>query len=383
MANPCEIVEEHGYLSDSFKFEIEKTIVEHGTIRDAVSISRSLTITETGNLGDDAYGNRSYTVTETGDLSDKLLLPHQTFTVREHGNLGDALSVRRALTVYESGAFGDAVTVGRQTTITETGNLSDYIFSGGRHELIVSEHGTIRDRLFYRRTHTFTESGNLGDALLVHRSLTVVETGSIGDNVFSGSRRSGVISESGSFNDLAFGLLRATMTVREDGCIHDTIIMPAANAAWTAPTKTFGMSQYNNWPINSMFRCDGKLVALGDAGAYILKGSKDAGANFLARVRTDVDDLGSSNIKRAGYIYATYKSDGNIRVRVTAHMSGDAETYAYDFEQRVANALTPGRAKMGRGLESIVYTFAFENINGSTLVMSAASAVTDQTSRKV
>lgn len=383
MTNPCEIVEEHGFLSDAFKFEIEKTITELGHIVDAMTVTRVWLVSETGSFSDSAFGNRSYTVAESGSFSDAVLLPRETFTIRESGDLSDKLTTRRTLIVFDGAALNDALTVGLKKTVSEHGTIRDTITVGGRHTQLVSESGVIHDAIFYRRKDTITESGNLGDALRVHRSITVAESGNLGDVQFSGSRHNGVVTEQGVIHDTAFGVLHATMTVREAGCITDVIVMPAANAAWTAPTKTFGMSQYNNWPINSLFRCDGHLVGLGDSGAYVMKSTKDAGANFLARVRTDMDDFQSKQKKRAGYVYATYKSDGNIRVRVTVNMAGVTEAYAYDFEQRTATVFTPGRAKMGRGLDSQVYTLAFENINGSTLAMSAASVVTDQTSRKV
>lgn len=138
-------------------------------------------------------------------------------------------------------------------------------------------------------------------------------------------------------------------------------------------TENQAVFTYEEWPFKYMATLsDGRMVAAGDEGLFLLGGDTDNGKEINASVTYGVTDLGGyakddspiddEFIKRVNSVWFGYRSTGDIKVKVTALGSPyDEQTYSLASTD---GKLTNGRVRPGAGLVARYWRFKLENTSG-------------------
>ncbi|MFG9301285.1 hypothetical protein [Pseudomonas aeruginosa] len=126
--------------------------------------------------------------------------------------------------------------------------------------------------------------------------------------------------------------------------------------AWTANVDSWAMSRYAPYTFSSLAVIDGKLYGIAADGVYALDGDSDAVAGSIATGKLDVGQ-GALVHPHTAYLEYELDADGTAAMDVTTTQSGSAATYSYPLERELADELTNGRFKFGRGLRGRHFTF--------------------------
>lgn len=128
--------------------------------------------------------------------------------------------------------------------------------------------------------------------------------------------------------------------------------MPTKNGP--APT----VSQYQNYPFNSLARIGSRYYAAGAEGLYELTGSDDAGAPIVGYLKSGKLDFGSAMQKRLDSAYFAVATDGTVRLKVITHDDGENLETWYEVVSRDAGEVAENiRLKIGKGLRSRYWQF--------------------------
>lgn len=130
-------------------------------------------------------------------------------------------------------------------------------------------------------------------------------------------------------------------------------------------TERQALSQYTNFPFNSMCRFAGTYLGASDQGIFALSGNTDNGALISAAARVGISDLGTSFIKRVDRVYVGCRADGPLVLRIITD-EGATRDYAVAAPQpQYNNQLHGTHVRMGRGVEARYWQFELRNQNGS------------------
>ena len=380
---PEEIVLEEAYLDDFLAFARGSCLAETALLDDEVVTGRYNEITETVFADDALVLGILETITEAGFLGDVLVPVGQPVEiVLEEATIRGYIARVQTEVLSDAGFLDDELHVTRSYVITEAGFLDDGHEILQKHLVIITETAALGDALDLNQQEIVTESIGVGDEVHITRELTLEEDGYLGDELLGLGSPVEIVTESASLGDDLAILVAALEIITESIGISAKAVTTEPGVAWTAPTDTFGMSTFDNYPYEGIASVNGKTVLQGSDGLYIQSGTKDNGANFIARMKIDTRRL-ANHLARFGYVYATYSSDGNIAAEVTDHEAGTGRSNTYPFESRTATSFGSGRAKAGRGLKSGAYSVAIKNLTGSSFSIHDLKLVFDETSRKV
>lgn len=144
---------------------------------------------------------------------------------------------------------------------------------------------------------------------------------------------------------------------------------------WAMNMQNFGVTEYQNYPFNSMVKFQGVYLGANANGVYRLDGDTDAGEEIDARIKTGI--LGFRNQTRVDSAYLTLRSDGDVLLKVIT-----AEKTENWYSLSGSENLSQKRVKLGRGLQSSLYQFELTNITGSDLELSGMEIIPVILSRK-
>lgn len=148
--------------------------------------------------------------------------------------------------------------------------------------------------------------------------------------------------------------------------------------AWVVNTETHGYVKYQNYPFNSFAKIGNQYIGCAADGLYALTGDTDDGAPINATLRSALADFGSSRLKRMPSAYLGYRSNGSMVLRVTAmesdRMAGSTrEEHWYALAPRAMNTLRTNRVKLGRGLQSVYWSWELTNVQGADFALDEVS----------
>lgn len=149
---------------------------------------------------------------------------------------------------------------------------------------------------------------------------------------------------------------------------------------WVANTRSGALSEYTNFPFNSFARFNGEYLAAGAGGIFALSGDDDAGTDITARVRLALTDLGLAELKRVPEAFLSYRSDGQLVLRLVVD---GGLTYEYPLEPTGKTGLYQTRVKLGKGLKLNYLCFEIQNFEGVGFDLDALRITPMVLSRKV
>lgn len=132
--------------------------------------------------------------------------------------------------------------------------------------------------------------------------------------------------------------------------------------AWVMTPETKAMRSYTNWEFNSYATLGGQFLGAGKAGIYRMGGTTDDGTAIRASIRTGLLNFDTQNMKAVSRAYIGATTGGNLLLRVQATTTkGVLVEQTYRLVPAVTGALRQHRQGVGRGFQSVYWTFELAN----------------------
>lgn len=142
--------------------------------------------------------------------------------------------------------------------------------------------------------------------------------------------------------------------------------------AYAAHPAIFGMSQYDNFPFESL----AGVYAAGSSGLFTQDNSEVEASFSTGRVT-----MGASVLKRIGAMYAIGTHDRPMQITVSGDVRGRLESHAYTQQTRDALSLRNQKAVFGKGFRSSYFRF---EISGSAMFdISSLEVMAEKSERRV
>jgi hypothetical protein len=304
--------------------DFRETAVLNDRATSIVTVKRDLR--EKAKLADRDYATARSThdVTETAVLDDQTTLYNYRNDVRETAPIvseATAISVARR-DVRETFKGGDRIDTASVYTTREVAVLNDAV--------------TLRART----VHDVRDAAVLNDSYA--DVVSAVET----------------VRDSAVLNDSATNLSTTRVVVRERGFISDAVSLISQGEVWTANVKTWAMSRYENFPLESF----NDSYALGEDGIFAPSGQYADGS-----FTTGVTRLGASVKKTVSNLYFYGDRANAMEVDVTADVRGLRQTYSYTQMNRSADDSRMVRCDLGKGFHSTNYQFTVRGSGAFTV----------------
>ncbi len=138
--------------------------------------------------------------------------------------------------------------------------------------------------------------------------------------------------------------------------------------AWAYGTQNAQLSRYRHFPFNSFGKLGGRYMGATPEGIFALEGADDAGEPIAAKIRGAMSDLGTAAMKRNPEAYLAYSAPTGLILRtITTTEEGDKVAHTYRLNAQPSAAVREARVKLGHGLESLMWGWEIENIDGGKI----------------
>lgn len=178
-------------------------------------------------------------------------------------------------------------------------------------------------------------------------SLSVI--GLISDRLGAGEGLANIIKANATLKE-SFNLLTLNLKINGEEYI-----------GWALNTESTGVTQYEQYPFNSLAKFGERYLGAGAMGICELSGSTDAGQHIQARLKTGVSDFGSPMKKRIDRAYLGITADGGIILKTITNKG--IEDW-YQLTPRDGDVHTE-RVKLGKGVKSRYWQFELSNSDGA------------------
>lgn len=139
-------------------------------------------------------------------------------------------------------------------------------------------------------------------------------------------------------------------------------------AGWVMNTTTRGMSEYRQFPFESVSFWRGRTWLAGRGGLYEMTGDDDSGDPIEAFIRTGLQDFAAGQQKRLPDVYYAVSGTGRVVLKVvTTDPNGVLVEDWYESTGSDAADYREGRFKVGRALKSRYIQFELHNTDGGRL----------------
>lgn len=139
--------------------------------------------------------------------------------------------------------------------------------------------------------------------------------------------------------------------------------------AYVMNAETGALSQYQNYPFNSIANFNGKTYAAAETGLYEIAGDTDAGDDIQAWIRYGLTDFGSDALKRMQSAALGITSDNQMVLKVLYVDGGKKRESWYLLKQQTADSFREGVVEIGQGLMSRYWGFEIHNIEGGDFTL--------------
>lgn len=153
--------------------------------------------------------------------------------------------------------------------------------------------------------------------------------------------------------------------------------------AWTANTDTFGMSEYEPFAVTCPAVIDGKLYAVTDDGIVEFNDDDRQPQDFDSAIEWGMEDFGTAELKRPSYVYIAYESFDVLNFTLGFVAAGYEEQAEYELPYRVADDVSAGRFKLGRGIRSRHFRVGFRSFAGYPFTLHDTRFLINTTSRRL
>ncbi len=151
--------------------------------------------------------------------------------------------------------------------------------------------------------------------------------------------------------------IEARLAVTEQASVDAALSAGAQAMAWTANASTWATSRYLPYDFNSIAVIDGHLYGTAADGVYRLDDA-EAVEEIHSLIRTGQIEVSPDVLARLESVYCVYEAKADVTLAVEQTQPGQTkERYEYALPEKVADVLTTGRFKLGKGLNGRTFTF--------------------------
>jgi hypothetical protein len=146
--------------------------------------------------------------------------------------------------------------------------------------------------------------------------------------------------------------------------------------AWAVNTESKSASRYVGMNFNSAAQVGRRLFLGSDRGLFAHEGNDDDGSPINARIRTGVESLGSSFLKRMVKAYLMLMSDGNVLVRFHyTSPAGQKTTQTFRVNKIIADDFVNTNVDIAKGMKSVYWSFEIANEDGADMTIDALKVI--------
>ena len=143
--------------------------------------------------------------------------------------------------------------------------------------------------------------------------------------------------------------------------------------------QTGAISEYRNYPFNSICRIKDRWFGASPTGIYVLSGETDNGTDIEAWVKTGDMDLKAPTKKRVTDVYVVVEMVGKGTLRVVCE---EHPANVYDVLAPMGGAHNK-RVVTARGISGQHWSFEFRNVAGAFFELYGMEILFDVLSRRV
>lgn len=160
------------------------------------------------------------------------------------------------------------------------------------------------------------------------------------------------------------------ISLSENISLFDAIWQGSTLTSYVVNARTGAVSNYSNFPFNSMAKVGSKYLATSPDGVYELAGTNDDGVDISASVILPTTQLSTEEVpddvmKRLPTAYLGVSTAGDLVLRVTAN---GVDNY-YTLTGTTATGVHTGRMMLGRGVAARYWDFELTNVNGADFTL--------------
>lgn len=138
---------------------------------------------------------------------------------------------------------------------------------------------------------------------------------------------------------------------------------------YTVNTRTAAVSEYDNFPFNSMAVVGGIPFGATADGIYRMEGDDDDGAPIHASIYTGLTDFGNSFLKQLPAAWIGLTSTGDMVLKVITTDGGKRKENWYRMAARPGGTPVDSRFSPAKGLLGRYYGFKLENLDGADFTL--------------
>lgn len=333
------------------------TAADDLTLNDAYTEVPSKNLREGFGLGETflGLGKVSSTLADQAAFSETTIIAF-TLALADTVTLNDTPSRTPRITglVADSGGFVSAVIGNRKAPV-----------------LIASRVGL--DDVLDRGFDSSADDGLTLDDTVAQRGTLVglvVDTSALDDTTARILRVAAGLEEGAGLADTLAGTQKLVVIVLEGLTLAELGLPPDAVArALVVNSESGSLSEYDNYPFNSMAGLGTTYLGATETGIYELEGGDDAGVSISARFATGLMTLGTMMAKALPVVYLGYTSSGQLTIKVVTTDNGRKEEHWYRLRESKTSA-DAARVKVGKGLSSMFWGLEVENIEGAAFDIS-------------
>jgi hypothetical protein len=330
---------------------------------DGISTRLSMLLRESLHLADSMGTSASLTVILRDGLG---LSDHWTMlfieTLADTMQLGDELSIRQALQMIDSLVLNGTI----RTTLNGQALLATTL--------------VLKDALNKVFVYNMDDTAILGDELIAawNGKMQLIDSIVFDDSMGATLRISVLMNDSVALGDSIATQMQAVFELKDE--IGFAIRLNTDNGVYIGyamNTESRGATRYTNWPHNSYALVGSRLFGGSQGGLYaVSEGDDDDGHNIDAKLRTGVDNLGDSILKRMVKAYLGYRADGNLLLRIEYTSPGGQKTVeTYRANRVLANDFRETNVDVGKKMKSVYWAFELSNEDGADFTLDAIKVI--------
>lgn len=238
--------------------------------------------------------------------------------------------------------------------------LTTYSFADGSYSIALEAWLTLAESFLVADAHA---------ASMIAQGL-LAESFSVSDTILSGVSAPITLAENLSVADTYAGSAVIALALPESILVTDNVSTGATLTTYVVNIRTGAVSNYSNFPFNSIAKVGTKYMATSPDGVYELTGVDDEGADISASItlpttQLDTEEVPEDVMKRLPTAYLGVATTGDMVLRVTAN---GASNY-YTLAGTTTASVHTGRMMLGRGVAARYWDFELTNVRGADFTL--------------
>jgi hypothetical protein len=148
---------------------------------------------------------------------------------------------------------------------------------------------------------------------------------------------------------------------------------------WGLNLKTGALTEYSNYPFNSICQFNGRYLGASSSGLFKLTGDTDNGTEIPAHIKTGKLDFGTSQLKRIKDVYVALQTLGDWQVAIVTD-ENIKRTYATVDGEIVPHT---GRVNCAKGSKGRYHSIGVANVAGADFEIDNIEINADVLSRRI